>query len=129
MIDHNDPSWPSKVVPFSVQELAGDEKAAAKHFDTKVVRYVGSFEGCGCGFNASYAPEWGDPAEENDHFLAGRESRRLLREYVEQHHIRQIYACWSGDESLDAQSYLDITPDQIIDPNFQFPERAMLRIR
>jgi hypothetical protein len=128
VIDHNDPSWPTKVVPFSVQELAGDEKAAAKHFDTKIVRYAGSFEGCGCGFNASYAPEWDDPAEEDDHFLAGRESRRLLREYVEQHSIRQIYACWSGDESLHAESHLEITPEQITDPNFQFAQRVILTI-
>lgn len=128
MIDPDDPSWPSKVVPFSVQELAGDDKAVAKHFDTKIVRYAGSFEGCGCGFNASYVPEWEGPAEEDDHFIAGRESRRLLREYVEEHQIRQIYGCWSGDEGLDAESHLDITPDQITDANFQIPQRALLRI-
>jgi hypothetical protein len=64
VIDRDDPFWPSKVVPFPVQELAGDEKAAAKHFDTKFVRYAGSFEGCGCGFNASYVPERDDPAQE-----------------------------------------------------------------
>jgi hypothetical protein len=129
VIDHNDLSWPTKVVPFSVQELAGDEKTAAKHFDTKIVRYAGSFEGCGCGFNASYAPEWDDLAEEDDHFLAGRESRRLLKEYVEQNRISQIYACWSGDEAVDTESHMDITPDQITDPNFQFPQRVLLRIQ
>lgn len=128
VIDHNDPSWPSKVVPFSVQKLAGDERAAAKHFDTKIVRYVGSFEGCGCGFNASYAPEWDDPAVEDDHFQAGKESRRLLREYVEQHQIRQIYACWSGDESLESELQFDIMSDQITNQNFQIPERVLLRI-
>jgi len=128
VIDHNDPAWPSKVIPFSVQEIAGDEKAVAKHFDTKFVRYAGSFEGCGCGFNASYAPEWDDPAEEDDHFLAGKESRRLLREYIERNLIRQIYACWSGDEGINLESQLDITPEQITDPNFQIPERTLLRI-
>jgi hypothetical protein len=128
-VDREDTSWPLKVVPFSVQELAGDEKAVAKHFDTKFVRYAGSFEGCGCGFNASYAPEWDDPAEEDDHFLAGKESRRLLREYIEKNQVRQVYACWSCDEAIDAESHLDITTDQITDPNFQFPERTLLRIQ
>jgi hypothetical protein len=128
VIDHDDPTWPSKVVPYSVQEITGDEKAVAKHFDTKFVRYAGSFEGCGCGFNASYAPEWDDPAEEDDHFLAGKESRRLLREYIEKNQIRQIYACWSGDEGITTESHLDITPEQITDPNFQIPERTLLRI-
>jgi hypothetical protein len=127
-IDRDDPTWPSKVVHLSVQEIAGDEKIVVKHFDTKIVRYAGSFEGCGCGFNASYAPEWYDPVEEDHHFLAGRESRRLLREYIETYKIRQIYACWSGDEGIDSESQLDITTDQITDPNFQIPERALLRI-
>ena len=128
LIARDDPSWPSKVVAFSVQEIAGDEKAVVKNFDTKIVRYAGSFEGCGCGFNASYVPEWDAPAKEDGHFLAGKESRRLLREYVERHQIRQIYACWSGDEVLDAKSHLDVTPDQITDSTFQIPERVMLRI-
>lgn len=128
VIDLNDSSWPSKVVPFSVQEVAGDKKAVVKHFETKNVRYAGSFEGCGCGFNSSYTPEWDEPAREDEHFIAGRESRRLLREYVEQHQIHQIYACWSGDEALDAESHLDITPEQITDPHFQIPERTLIRI-
>ena len=128
-VDRDDDSWPTKVVPFSVQELAGDEKSAAKHFDTKIVRYAGSFEGCGCGFNASYAPEWDEPATEDNQFLAGKESRRLLREYVEQHRIRQIYACWSGDESIETEASIDITPDMITDQSFQFSERTLLRIK
>ena len=128
VIDSDDPSWPSKVVSFSVQELADDAQAVAKHFDTKFVRYAGSFEGCGCGFNAAYAPEWDDPAEEDDHFLAGKESRRLLRDYIERNQIRQVYACWNGDEDLNTESHLDIKPEQITDPNFQIPERTLLRI-
>jgi len=128
-VDHNDPSWPSKVIPFSVEQLTDSNMAVSRHFETQIVRYAGSFEGCGCGFNASYAPEWYDPVKEDDHYIAGVESRRLLREYVEQHKIRQIYACWSGDEALDAESYLDITPDQLTDLNFEIPQLTMLRIQ
>ena len=128
VVDYDDPSWPSKVIPFSVQEVVGDEKPVEKHFGTKIVRYAGSFEGCGCGFNASYVSEWEEPAEPGERFLTGRESRRLLREYVEKHHVRQIYACWSGDEALPPEVHLDITPEQITDSTFRIPERAMLRI-
>jgi len=128
VIDRDDHAWPSKVVPFSVTEITDDKILVAKHFDTKSVRYAGSFEGCGCGFNASYSPEWDDPVEEDDHFLAGQESRRLLREYIEKYQVRQIYACWSGDEGIDTESHMDITPEQITDPNFEIPERALLRI-
>lgn len=127
-MDCDDPSWPLMVVPFSVEQLTAGNIEVAKHFDTMFVMYAGSFEGCGCGFNASYAPEWFDAPEVNARFQAGNESRRQLREYVEKHHIRQIYACWSGDEALDPESHLEITPQHITDPNFQIPERVLLRI-
>jgi hypothetical protein len=129
LIDHDDPSWPSKVVQFAVEEIAGDEKAVANHFDTRIVRYVGSFEGCGCGFNASYLNEWEEPSEPDERFLAGKESRRLLQEYVERHEIRQIYACWSGDEALQPTLNMDIDSSSLTDMHFQFPERAMLKIQ
>jgi hypothetical protein len=128
LIDHNDASWPSKVIQFSVENLTEENKTVTRHFSTGHIRYAGSFEGCGCGFNASFTHEWDEPPEEDYHYLAGRESRRLLREYVETHRIRQIYACWSGDESLAPESTLDIMAEQITNPNFEIPERVMLRI-
>ena len=127
-VDYDDSAWPAKVTAFSVKELAGDEKAVVKHFNTKFVRYAGSFEGCGCGFNASYSPEWYEQAEKDDHVRAGRESRRLLRDYIETYNIRQIYACWNCDEGHDAVSSLDIVYSQITDPNFEFTQKCLLRI-
>ena len=127
-IDSEDPLWPSKVVPFSIQEPAGDEDAVVAHFSTRWVRYAGSFEGCGCGFNACHRYEWETPEEPDTRALAGRNSRRLLRAYVAKHEVREIYACWSGDEGLDSVGSLDITPDQLIDWSFKIPERTLLRI-
>lgn len=132
-VDSEDPSWPSKVVPFSVETLTEDNQDVACHFSTKVVRYAGSYEGCGCGFNACCLPEWEESAESDGRVLAGREagrvSRRLLREYVEKHNVRQIYACWSGDEALHPTAHLDIEPERITDWAFEIPERAMLEVR
>ena len=127
-IDYTDPLWPSKALAFSVQELAGDEKAVAVHFSTPLIRYAGSFEGCGCGFNACHRYEWEAPVEPDTRALAGRDSRRLLRDYVEKHEVREIYGCWSGDEGLDSVDCLDIRSDQLTDWTFKIPERTLLRI-
>ena len=62
-IDSDDPSWPSKVVSFSVESLSADTQVVANHFTTKVVRYAGSFEGCGCGYNACHVHEWEDQVD------------------------------------------------------------------
>jgi len=127
-IDYTDPLWPSKVLAFSVQELAGDEKPVAAHFSCRLVRYVGSFEGCGCGFNACHRYEWEEPVVPDTRALAGRSSRGLLRDYVEKHQVRELYGCWSGDEALDSVECLDITSDQLTHWSFKIPERTLLRI-
>ena len=127
-IDAEDASWPSQVVPFSVQEPTSDTHVVASKFDTKFVYYAGSFEGCGCGFNACHVNEWEDPVELSVRALAGRESRKSLREYVENHDVRQIYACWSGDEAHPPTSHAEIEPAKLEDWTFEIPERGMLRI-
>jgi len=89
------------------------------------MRYAGSFEGCGCSYKACHINEWEEPAEPDLHQLAGRESRRLLCAYAKNHHVRQIYACWSGDEALPPTSHMKIELDQITDWTSEFPERSM----
>ena len=127
-IDYEDPSWPLRVIPFSVEELKGDAKIVAAHFFTKTVLYAGSFEGCGCGFNACHQNESEEALEPDEQALAGRTSRRLLRDYVEKHGVRQIYGCWSGDEGLQPSSHMEITLDRLVDWTFEIPERIMLKV-
>src|SRR6478752_6768634 len=127
-IDSEDPSWPLQVAPFSVEDFGYEALAVKKHFATKFVRYAGSFEGCGCGFNACHVNEWEEPVAPDAKALAGRVSRGRLLEYVKQYKVNQIYACWSCDEALPPTEHLEIPPERIIDWNFKFPERAMLHI-
>ncbi len=126
VVDSEDPNWCSKVVPFSVEELTDDNRVVATHFAAKTVRYAGSFEGCGCGFNACGLYEWDKTGTPDARVLAGRESRTSLRDYVVEHGVRQVYACWSGDETLPPTAHVSIGADRIVDWNFEIPERSML---
>jgi hypothetical protein len=111
-----------------VEELPADRAAVAAHFATRVVRYAGSFEGCGCGYNSCFKHPWEPPTDPGTLERAGKESRRLLREYAEKHGVRQIYACWNGDEALAPESRTQIAPPALEDPTFPFTERVMLEI-
>ena len=128
-VDSDDPSWPLKVVPFSVEDVVRDERAVIPHFNTSHVYYAGSFEGCGCGFNACHINDWDEPCEPDERALAGRTSRLRLRDYCENNSIRQIYACWSCDEEKAPEMHIEVTLDQLIDWTFEFPERGMLNIK
>ena len=127
-IDSDDPAWPLKVVPFSVEIMDEHAQPVSHHFSTRNVRYAGSFEGCGCGYNSCLVREWEVSKELSEWDLAGRESRRKLREYVDAHGIREIYACWSGDETLSPTAHVEIESEALTDFGFEIPERVMMRL-
>ncbi|MFJ9691242.1 hypothetical protein [Kitasatospora sp. NPDC101183] len=96
-----------------VREIATDAPARAR-FTSPHVTYVGSHEGCGCGFNSSQL-EWegfADVAdamalidamrdEEREELLAQKHSRECLAALVSAalpHGKVDIYMCWAGDE-------------------------------
>ncbi|MFJ3221297.1 hypothetical protein ACIPLC_35940 [Kitasatospora sp. NPDC086801] len=94
-------------------EVAADAPVRAR-FASPHVTYVGSHEGCGCGFDSSrFAGEgFTDVAdamtlidamrdEEREEFLAQKHSREFLAALVSAalpHGTVDIYVCWAGDE-------------------------------
>ena len=97
----------------AVREIAADEPARGR-FTSPHVTYVGSHEGCGCGFNSSQLEGEGftDVAdamalidamrdEERDEFLAQKHSREnlvaLLTAALPYGKV-DMYVCWAGDE-------------------------------
>ncbi len=100
-----------------VREIAADAPVRAR-FTSPHVTYVGSHQGCGCGFNSSRF-EWEgftDAAEamtlidamrdeEREEFLAQNHSREYLAMLVStalRHGKVDIYMCWAGDEDEPA---------------------------
>ena len=82
---------------FHVGELHQDFAGVAKQFTVGHVRYAGSHEGCGCGFQLGEYPGF-----EDDDAPAKRKSLRDLAEYIERQLQAggriELFACWAGDE-------------------------------
>jgi len=86
-----------------------------RHFSSPHVTYVGSHEGCGCGFNSGVLEFEGFLSvadvlplleamndEERDSFHAEQRSRERLEALITAS-LREgpveVYACWAGDEN------------------------------
>ena len=97
---------------YEVDEVAADALVRAR-FTSPHVTYVGSHEGCGCGFNSAQLEwEFTDVADamalidamtdnEREEFLAEKRSRERLGALVSAalpHGKVEIYVCWAGDE-------------------------------
>ena len=118
----------------------GSEHAVRAHFGAPFVAYVGSHQGCGCGFESSglafdgvataaeaHALLGAMTPEERDTFLAEQRSREWLRGLVEQaraHGRVELFACWSGDEIDVSTEERTIEPDWLVTQTAPLEERV-----
>ena len=115
---------------FNVTELPDRATAVRQRFSKPYVYEMGSHTGCGCGFqhgfslvSGQYFPDTESPPGE---VQAGRESRRQLALYLRnalaaQESI-QLFACWAGDEGLEAERKATLAPEDLIEKHPCFIE-------
>ncbi len=89
--------------------------------------YVGSHEGCGCGFQLGEYPGY-----EDDEALAKGKSLRDLAGYLEfqlaEGRKLTLYACWAGDEASAYEHCRTITPRDLLGESFFFLEKELVRV-
>jgi hypothetical protein len=86
--------------------------------------YVGSHMGCGCGFVRNPWEEGeGEQIEANYMKLA---------DYVGSARARgadlQLFSCWSGDEAAEPEARHVVSANALLDPEFEFEEKAFYGI-
>jgi hypothetical protein len=112
---------------FNVTELTEHEQRVRQHFTLPHIRQAGSHTSCGCGFN-----EGREHPQAHDDLAAAlaealRSSSQLVR-YVREHHVEEIYSCWSGDEGQGREFERYITSDALVAEDFFFRERELFRV-
>ena len=118
--------WNEHAPAFHVAELLEIYQSVCSQFTHPLVYYVGSHEGCGCGFD--YA-EWsvGDD-EQADEQAARATVHRLavsLAQVVATGSV-EIFACWAGDHEQAATERLVVTPAYFSGDEFAFNELQLL---
>jgi hypothetical protein len=119
--------WQTDAPAFNVSDLTEHEQSVRSHLALPHIRQAGSHTGCGCGFNEGreYPQAYDDPAAERSDAM---KSSAHLVDYIREHHVVQIYSCWSGDESQPKESERHIRPDALVAEDFFFRERELLII-
>jgi len=119
-------SWQQDAPAFNITELTEHEQPVCRHFTLPHVRQAGSHTSCGCGFNEGREyPDYTDLAAKRAEAL---ESSSRLARYVREHHVEQIYSCWSGDEGELKEFERRITPEALMAEDFFFRENELLII-
>lgn len=120
------PTWPREAQRFHTAALNEDQEVVRTHFDYAHVLYAGSYEGCGCGFN--FGRQYPDLETDPEYFIASRESLAQLVQYVRESGVKEIYACWGGDEGVSTVHQRVVPPDTLASPDFFFREQELLKI-
>jgi hypothetical protein len=122
--------WDDQHPGFHVEELNDenpDEKNVRCQFTKPYIYYVGSFEGCGCGFNYGQVLNY-----EEDDKTERRRSAEDLSNYLSVQISRwgpiELFACQVGDEGAPPVCRGTITPDDIGGERFWFEEKHFLLI-
>lgn len=116
---------------FHVIELSEQEQIVQEHFSKLRVHYIGSSQGCGCGFRAQPSCVYDPDSEE---FSTTIKDHNALADYLDQLMVLgekeiELYGCWSGDEKEKSESRRECSTSDIRQNAFQFNEREFLVIK
>jgi len=135
-------AWNESSPAFHSTRIGLCESIVGKHF-TKIQRcYIGSHQGCGCGFRHLTFQRDGWPEEEligTDYFQSLQSDQssydanhQKLRDYVEpllEHNATvELYGCWSGEEDSLPESRQDIRLSHLVSQEFYFRERGLYTV-
>jgi hypothetical protein len=112
---------PTDYKGFHVKELGPYEMVVRRNLPFKYVRYVGSHQGCGCGFRNEgnayrEACELEKAATQADHDSLVA----YLLSLPVQPRPMQIFSCWSGDEKLPPEYFSTYRLAELAGPTFAF---------
>jgi len=114
---------------FVAKENTYSIEPVKRQFSKPNVYYVGSHEGCGCGFRQTCYEMVDDQEEINQ---AARNQKHLF-EFVsarlEDENFIELYACWAGSESEPFQSKREIIADELLKDDFYFKEDELIIVR
>jgi hypothetical protein len=115
--------WNESTPAFYLQTTAEGEPAR-KQFSYPYVYYVGSHEGCGCGFSKDF--DFGEDldASQQDYAALGR----LLRDATVRGAKLELFTCWEGEQSSEPESVSTITASEIEAQAYELRQLELLRV-
>jgi hypothetical protein len=118
--------WDDQAPAFNVTLLSETEAVVRKQFSLRNVAYVGSHEGCGCGFHFHEEIGLNEQAGE---LKSLNELASYLTHVLQGGAIVELFFCWEGDQGAEVVSRLDLQPDSFIGGEFPMSLLQLAHVR
>lgn len=109
--------------------VASRDEVPLPHLTKPHIRYLGSDQGCGCGFQhtpLSLIDDAGQRASVRDN---QQRLARYLSECLADEDSIELFTCWNGDESLPLEARREIHVSDLLEDEFEFNEKELITVR
>lgn len=125
--------WSENSPTLCTDHVGQRAQAVKDKFSLPCVTYVGSDQGCGCGFRHAMFQGGDWPEESIVEPTEGSQSNHealvaLIQQYFASHPFVELYGCWDGDFAEAVQHREEISLQRIVQPEFRFRERGYYRV-
>jgi len=110
---------------FHVKELTAAKEPVITQFEKPYIYYLGSHEGCGCGFFKT-GNDWDTLRQAQDNYT---QLVSYLKKVQSPGFRIQIFACWDGDEDTEPEFRKQVDLQQLTNKNFEFKVGTLYEIR
>ncbi len=123
--------WDENNQKFYIEDLHDRDKSVVQSFTKPHVYYVGSWQGCGCGFFSE--PEW---AETEEDFKEIENTKKCISDLVaflnkklENTNEIELFVCWEGNQGEKPEKKLEKTPEELLGHSLPFEEMDFVIIK
>lgn len=114
--------WDKNAPAFYVRTISSHDAIVHSQFQRPHVRYLGSTEGCGCGFILNGA--------EPDKLALIQSDRQKLTDYVraalQSDPKVQVFGCWEGDQGMSPTRTVQLSLADLLTYEFEMNERILV---
>jgi hypothetical protein len=116
--------WNNLEPSVSIQTLHERDRFVQNKFTYSNTYYVGSHEGCGCGF----LKNWLEGEEFEEHQVNYSILANIIQKAVSQGSKAELFVCWEGDQDQLPIRSEEITVEELGNPAFEFEEKVYYRV-
>ncbi len=127
-------AWDEHKRKLNTAELTEYEKGITRHFTKTNIKYIGSDQGCGCGFRyvrlEGAGGGWPSECMIGSKYYTGQPEQPMhqqlhdfLKKYLDAGYDVELYGCWDGEFSEASEGHKNICIADILDKRFFFRER------
>jgi len=105
------------------------DQGTLPHLTKPHLRYLGSDQGCGCGFQHLPRSLMEDEEQRNGVRLNQQGLARYLAECLADEESIELFTCWNGDEAEPLKRRREIRLAELLEDDFEFEEKEVVIVR